>query len=79
MTVVDPPYLLDFASCTFDFKPDWPEHVWEHFYQQIDEEFEHHRERAYVIHNLLWRRFGIFHTDLSPRNLYFGEDNDLPR
>lgn len=73
MTIVQPPFLLDFASCCFDIRPrDMYSKEWE---EQYEERIQHlHEDRAskvFQVYNALASRTGIYHTDLRPTNIGF--------
>lgn len=75
MTVVQKPYLLDFAKCHLDQPIDFGPDVMEEWVQRLKEEFGENWSRALSIYNELSRRLGIYHYDLSPRNLDFGSQS----
>jgi hypothetical protein len=70
MTIVSPPYLLDFAGAYLDHPPDFPDDVWIHWREQKKEEFGvRFPEMENVLATL--RRWDIFLLDIHPRNLTF--------
>ena len=73
MTIVRPPYILDFASSYLDRPPDFPAEHWEHWQQQRAEEFGEDWPTALRLYATMRRRWGIYHLDLSPRNVNFGD------
>ena len=73
MSIVRPPYILDFASSFVDAVPDFPPEHWEHWQQQRAGEFGDDWPTALRLYATLRRRWGIYHLDLSPRNVNFGD------
>ncbi|MEX0885140.1 MAG: hypothetical protein WD009_01755 [Phycisphaeraceae bacterium] len=73
MSIVRPPYVLDFASSYLDQPPDFPSEHWEHWQQQRAEEFGDDWPTALSLYATMRRRWGVYHLDLSPRNVNFGD------
>ena len=72
ISIVRPPYLLDFASCDLDQPADdFTEEVWEQWRRDRREEFGANWPAALAVARELERRYGIYYRDLSPRNLDF--------
>lgn len=70
MTIVSPPFLLDFASAHLDDPPDFPEDVWESWRTQKEEQFGERWETAETLLDAL-KMFGIHLLDPSPNNIQF--------
>jgi hypothetical protein len=69
MTIVQPPFLLDFAAARVDEEPDFPEGLdewWERVRSDFgDEDFP-------IAQSVFWalvQSFGIYYWDLKLRNL----------
>jgi hypothetical protein len=71
ISIVRPPYVLDFANSTLDWPPDFPQEAWDEWYRLREEEFGDNWPAALNIFNELQRRWGVFHMDFSPRNIAF--------
>ncbi len=74
MTIVRPPFILDFAQSALDDSPEFEEGVLEWHFDEIREAFEDHWPTALQIYQMLERRYGIYHLDLKPRNVNFGDE-----
>jgi hypothetical protein len=73
MTIVQPPYLLDFAQSVLDFPLDFPEGHEEEWWERLAGLFG---ERLSIVRNLydvLAESYGIYYYDLAPRNVNFGD------
>lgn len=73
MTVVQPPFLLDFAKATVDVEMGYPEEVMEQEWARVREVFG---ERFGVVQDVyfeLAEKYGIYYYDFTPRNLNFGD------
>ena len=70
MTVVSPPFLLDFASAYLDAPPDFPEEVWEEWRTDKAEQFGERWETVDAVLNTL-KILDIYLLDPSPSNLQF--------
>jgi hypothetical protein len=70
MTVVKPPFLLDFASGYLDFAPTFPDEVWEDWELRNAEQFGDDWTRAKSVLADL-REYGIHMLDPSPNNICF--------
>jgi len=74
MTIVQPPFVLDFASAYLDeAAPEFPEDVMEEWLASKKEEFGSNWARAAGVLAAL-RRLGIHMTDVHPGNIKFGDD-----
>lgn len=73
MTIVQPPFVLDFASVHLDQSaPEFPDDVMEEWLDRKKEEFGSNWPRAAGVLAAL-RRHGIHMTDVHPGNIGFGE------
>ncbi|MCC6581659.1 MAG: phosphotransferase [Phycisphaeraceae bacterium] len=72
MTTVKPPFVLDFAHSLLDQEPDFSPEVWEQWRCDSMEHFGEHWPQAAAVFDELRRKYGIWHLDLSPRNVHFG-------
>lgn len=70
MTIVKPPFLLDFASGFLDFAPTFPDEVWEDWEARNAEQFGEDWMRAKSVLGDL-RDYGIHMLDPSPNNICF--------
>ena len=70
MTVVKPPWVLDFAGAWLDFPPEFPEEVWEDWIRKNEEQFGADWPVAQMILDDL-RDLGIHMLDPSPSNIRF--------
>jgi len=70
MTIVEAPFIVDFASAYLDERPEFPENVWEDWRQEKREEFG---ERWPVVEDILMtlRMQGVFLIDVHARNIAF--------
>ncbi|MFT3784983.1 MAG: hypothetical protein QM770_02295 [Tepidisphaeraceae bacterium] len=69
MTIVRPPFVLDFASAWLDDAPEYSEDVMQHWFDEIHEKFE---ARASVVFDLIDRfrdEHGIHLLDIHPGNI----------
>jgi hypothetical protein len=73
MSVVERPFVLDFASAYLDFPPKFAEGAMEHLDEEMRENFGFHYEDARRILEEL-EEHGIYQTDPSPRNIGFPEE-----
>jgi len=69
ISIVQPPYLLDFAGSYLDAPPDFPDEVWSDWRERRAEEFGDDWPVALNLYETLADRYGIFFLDLSPRNV----------
>ena len=70
MTIVKPPFILDFASGFLDFAPTFPDDVWEDWETKNREQFGDDWPRAQGVLSDL-RDYGIHMLDPSPSNICF--------
>jgi hypothetical protein len=69
MSIVAPPFLLDFAAATVDTRPDFTDDAMEAWWQEVKDNFGDDFE---VVSDVFWglqRLHGIWYWDLKPRNL----------
>jgi hypothetical protein len=72
MTVVTPPYLLDFASAyLLDKVPDFPDEVWEQYRSDLVEKFGPHWPRAIQVIDEFEAQTGLILLDPHLSNLKF--------
>ncbi len=71
ISIVEPPFLLDFAKCTIDFEPDFPEGVMEEAREKWREIFGKKWPDVQNIINILEHKYGIYMLDPNPRNIMF--------
>ena len=70
MTVVTPPFALDFAGAYLDILPELPNDVWEDWKRKNEEQFGDDWPEAQVILGEL-EELGIYMLDPSPSNFRF--------
>lgn len=68
MSIVEPPFVLDFASATLDSAPDFPEDVLTEWYAEKREQFGADWSKAAAVIRAL-ERLGIFMLDVHPGNI----------
>jgi hypothetical protein len=71
MSIVFPPFIVDFASARFDRLPDLIEDEGHTLIDLIRERFEHRAEEVIALCEELGSRAGIYLTDLNPHNVKF--------
>jgi hypothetical protein len=73
MTVVERPFLLDFAAAHLDARPEFSPEIWEQW--EADQE-ERHGDRWPEVRSILraLAMLGVYLTDIHPGNLAFGDD-----
>lgn len=72
MTVVRPPYLIDFGKSSVDTGQGWSNSAMAEWWEKIEDRFENDAPIASQIFTQLRRKAGIYHWDLNPQNLNFG-------
>jgi hypothetical protein len=71
MTIVEPPFLLDFGGAYDEFSvPDFPENVWAEWREQKKEEFGANWPAVEEVLAELGS-YGIYMIDIHPRNIVF--------
>lgn len=71
MTVVQPPFILDFASARLDVEPDFSDDVLAHHRERIEEFFGEQSTEVYALLNELAERHGVYMLDARPANIQF--------
>ena len=69
MSIVSPPYVLDFADAALDTPPDFPEEVWEERESHWACAFESSWPMVRALRDELAERYGIHLMDLRPENI----------
>ncbi len=77
ITLVNPPYLLDFGSAWLDSPPDFPDEHISQWHEEIRDRFGSHFADAMAIVNALAQKAGIHLLDVNPDNIEF-EDRHRP-
>ena len=72
MTVVTPPFVLDFAGAYLDERPQFPEEVWAEWESHKQEQFANHWRTVQTVMNAL-EELRIFLVDVSPSNIAFAD------
>jgi len=72
MTIVSPPFVLDFAGAYLDQKPDYPPEVLADWMEEKAEQFG---ERWSKVQAIMWAfsELGVFLADVKPGNIEFGD------
>lgn len=76
MQVVEPPFVLDFASAYIDQRPVYTEEEEEEWEQTFKENFGERWDTVQSI-RAVFRRHKIYLTDLTPRNIRFANECSL--
>jgi hypothetical protein len=71
MKVVQPPYILDFASARLDIPPDFPDDVLAQWELDRQDEFGPRWPHVQFIIHIFEQNFGIYLLDIHPRNITF--------
>ena len=73
MTVVDRPFVLDFAAAYLDTRPAFPAEVWNAWEAEKQEQFETNWP---VVLKILgaFEEMGIYLLDVSPANIAFADE-----
>lgn len=69
MSIVTPPFILDFAAATVDYSPDFTEEAMDIWWDEVRESFGEDFDVARDVFHGLKRRHGIHYWDMKPRNL----------
>ncbi len=75
MSIVTPPYVLDFASAYLDERPDFPQDVIEKWEEDLRESFGDHFPDVMAILEALERDAGVILLDIHPHNVKFEEES----
>ena len=70
MTIVKPPFVLDYAGAFLDFPPEYPDEVWEEWERKNVEQFGCDWAEARMVLDEL-EELGIYMHDPSPGNIKF--------
>lgn len=70
MSIVEPPFVLDFASAQLDHPFDFPDDVLSEWFAEKREQFGADWSKAVVVLRAL-ERMGIYMTDVHPGNIKF--------
>jgi hypothetical protein len=73
MSMVQPPYLLDFSQARIDEEEDFPEGL-DEWWGRLGEIFGSRLPRVQAVFWELKRLTGISYYDLAPRNMNFGDE-----
>ena len=76
MTIVEPPYLIDFAKATIDNAPQFPPGVYEDWLLRKSKDFGKNWPTVSAIMHDLVSLHGVYLTDLNPNNIAFEVDNN---
>ena len=71
MTLVQPPFLLDFAQAVLDEPMEFPEGL-DEWWERVADAFGERYSIARAVYDELESKYGIYYYDLAPRNLNFG-------
>jgi hypothetical protein len=71
MSVVSPPFIVDFASARLDFDPELIEDEGNTLEDFVRSRFDERTDQVMAICHELIARAGIFLTDLHPHNIKF--------
>ena len=71
MSIVSPPYVLDFAGAYLDRPPDFPPEVMADWRAEKEEQFEDDWPMVQTVMRE-FRAMGIYLSDLNPKNINFG-------
>ena len=72
MTLVKPPFIVDFASAFLDQPPDFSEDVIAHWHEEIRDRFGERFADVMTVLDALAREAGVYLLDVHPHNLKFG-------
>jgi hypothetical protein len=72
MSVVRPPFLIDFGKATVDDDQGWPKEQMQMWWDRVNEVFDQDASIASSVFTQLRDKTGIYQWDLNPANLNFG-------
>ncbi len=72
MTLVQPPFLLDFAQSVLDEPLEFPEGL-DEWWERIAPDFGDRFPIVQSVFYELQQKYGIYYYDLAPRNINFGD------
>lgn len=70
MTIVTPPFVLDFAGAWLDIPPEFSEEIWAQWETEKEEQFGTRWPEARAVLGAL-KELDIYVLDVSPRNIMF--------
>lgn len=73
MTIVQPPFALDFAGAYLDQRPDYPDDVLQQWQAEKQEQFGENWDEVRRL-MAAFARHGIYLADVKPGNIEFGEE-----
>jgi hypothetical protein len=76
MTIVPPPFLVDFSQATIDAEADFPEGL-DEWWERLGEVFGNRLPKVQAVFYELKRLTGISYYDLAPRNMNFGDEGGV--
>jgi hypothetical protein len=71
ITIVTPPFILDFGKVWFDKRPDYPAETWQEYHAGIRERFDDRTPTVEKILSALVFHHGIWYMDPKPGNIAF--------
>jgi hypothetical protein len=71
ITMVTPPFVLDFADARLDDEPEFSDEVWADWNRKLDEDFEQGADEVRRMLAVL-RSHGVILLDVHPGNVCFG-------
>jgi hypothetical protein len=74
MTIVNPPYILDFASAWLDKPPDFPIEVLDEWHEQLRENFGDRFPDVMGLLEALGNDAGVYLLDIHTHNVKFEKD-----
>lgn len=77
MSVVSPPFILDFAGAYLDRKPPFDDEQWEEWEELKIEQFEDHWPEVRLAMST-FKRHGIYLNDVKPGNVTFPDTGPAP-
>jgi hypothetical protein len=72
MSIVRPPFVLDFAGAYLDERPDFSEETWAEWEEDKQEQFGANWPQVRLI-LAAFERYGVFISDVTPNNIRFAE------
>lgn len=73
MTIVEPPYLLDFGKVYVNRPPPYRLSEMPNWHEKLREEFGEHSSKVYAVLSAL-RQLNIHYVDPRPGNINFGDE-----
>ncbi|MCI0363169.1 MAG: hypothetical protein L0Y44_13660 [Phycisphaerales bacterium] len=75
MTIVQPPFLLDFGGADLDYRVDFPPEIIEEWHEEKREEFGANWPAVQRVLAKM-ESMGIYIRDIHPGNIKFGDEDD---